>query len=129
MSVSTTCPGCGVIHVTPPGDTRPTRYELTVWRRDHPPDPRMQPQPPLVMCARDDNGMVIGAVDGMSVQFGEDPQNVIVRGFRSHEEAVAWLKVKVREYAGRDDIDFKTTDGESQILIPRGPIPNLGRKM
>jgi hypothetical protein len=75
----------------------------------------------LVLFGRSDNQIVVGAVRDTEAQFGEDPTQIRVRAFLSHEGAVAWLKQQCREYAGREDVDFLLEEA-SQIEVPR---PNL----
>lgn len=48
--------------------------------------------------------------------------------FTDHDYAIAWLKKKCREMAGREDVTF-TEVVDRKILIPAPQVPFMGRKM
>lgn len=68
--------------------------------------------------ARDDNGMIIGAVDQTTGFFGEDQSEALVRHFMSNHHAMEWVKGNCRKLLGREDIDFLTTDAAPLIQSP-----------
>jgi hypothetical protein len=82
-------------------------------------------QKTVVTFSRSDDGMIVGVADDCLGVFGEDITQAMQRGFTSHECAVQWVKKKCREYAGREDVDFLTEEGTSQIVVPRGAVPRI----
>lgn len=73
--------------------------------------------------SRADNGMIIGSAVNGTMQFGETA-NEKVRYFISQDHAIDYLKQECRAYAGRDDIDFLTQEGEP-LVQPALHMPKL----
>lgn len=71
-----------------------------------------------VVCAREDTGMIVGLLVNSMCVWGEDEKTTIRREFLTHEQALDWMKDRAREYAGRQDVDFLSRDGESRIVVP-----------
>lgn len=72
----------------------------------------------IVQFARQDNGMIVGLVQGELGRFGEDPSTSIARAFTSNEFALKWVKERCREMVDRPDAEFFERSMEQKIITP-----------
>ena len=92
--------------------TGPTHFDLTRYLVEDK-DGRTMTR---VIISRTDTGMILGMVLETAALFGDDNQNALRREFMSHDQAIVWLKAQAKIYAGREDVDFAWSEGDSQIV-------------
>lgn len=69
---------------------------------------------------RDEDGMLLGAVQETIATMGDDPANMKRRVFIDYEHAVAWGQAFIRGmYSSRQEFEFEDRDGTgSRIVVP-----------
>lgn len=74
----------------------------------------------IVQFARQDNGMIVGLVQGELGRFGEDPSTSICRAFTSNDHALKWVKDRCRDLVDRQDVEFFERSMERKLVTPAG---------
>lgn len=76
------------------------------------------------------DGLMVGAVKPTgNATVGENPQAAVTREFITDADAVVWIKNRLREILGRQDVDFIDTPMpkvETPLVQRAGSIPGGG---